>query len=280
VYLKIAEEIRRLLLMGLEPPKRTVLPIPGGSFLTMPAADDRFALCKLVTVEPERTPSVFAELWVKDLRTGRVHHLEAEELTQKRTAALSLLAALTLAPEREGALLLVGAGRQAEAHLEAFCEGLTIRRVYVRGRGLERARRLLEKARGMGLSAELWEGETVPGEVRFVVTATTSPTPVLPERLPTPLFISAVGSFRPWEREVPEGVMKRAAVFCDTPDALQEAGELQGLEGVLPLREALLEPPRAELVVFKSVGHALFDLAAVRALAESLFPGLGEGSLT
>jgi ornithine cyclodeaminase len=265
VYLKIAQEIRRLLLMGLEAPRRLVLSIPGGSFLAMPAADDRFALCKLVTVEPGKTPSVFAELWVKDLATGEVHHLEAEDLTAKRTAALSLLAAQTLAPVKEGALLLVGAGRQAEAHLEAFREGLALTRVWVRGRGQKRALRLLEKARALGLEAALWEEEEVPPEVRFVVTATTSPTPVLPEALPTPLFISAVGSFRPGEREVPEGVMRRAAVFCDTPDALQEAGELQGLEGVTPLREALLRPPRAELVVFKSVGHALFDLAAVRA---------------
>ena len=250
--------------MDLEAPRRTLLPIPGGSFLVMPIADERFALCKLVTVEPGKTPSVFAELWVKDLRTGKVHHLEAEELTRQRTAALSLLAALVLAPKREGALLLVGAGRQAEAHLEAFHEGFGINQVYVRGRSPERAFRLLEKARGMGLKAELWEGEEVPAEVRFIVTATTSPTPVLPERLPSPLFISAVGSFRPLEREIPEGVMKRAVVYCDTQDALQEAGELQGLEGIRSLREAVLEPLRAELVVFKSVGHALFDLAAVR----------------
>lgn len=266
-YLELSEAIRQVLLGEAVAPRRQVLPIPGGSFLVMPAADSEWAVCKLVTVEPGRTPAVRAEVWARRLATGEVFRLPGEEITRRRTAALSLLAAHLLAPRREGALLLVGPGAQGEAHLEAFAEAFPLTRVLVRGRGKERVEALLERARGMGLAAEAWAGEEVPGDVAFVVTATPSPTPVLPGRLPEGVFLAAVGSFRPDMREVPESLVREAALYCDTEDALLEAGELQGVgRPVVTLREALLgRRSEGRFVLFKSVGHALFDLAAVRA---------------
>ncbi|WP_096410835.1 ornithine cyclodeaminase [Thermus thermophilus] len=266
-YLALAEAIKGVLLRGAEAPRRQVLPIPGGQFLVMPAADQDLALCKLVTVEPGKTPSVQAEVWVRRLKDGQVFHLPGEELTKRRTAALSLLAARELATRREGALLVVGPGVQGEAHLEAFAEGFPLTRVLVRGRGRERVEAFLAKARSLGLPAEEWKGEAVPEDVAFLVTATPSPTPVLPERVPEGVFLAAVGSFRPGMREVPEALVREAALYCDTEDALLEAGELQGVDRpVVPLREALLgRRSEGRFVLFKSVGHALFDLAAARA---------------
>ncbi|WP_448569112.1 ornithine cyclodeaminase [Thermus sp.] len=266
-YLSLAEAIRGVLLRGGVAPRRQVLPIPGGEFLVMPAADGEVAVCKLVTVEAHREPRVQAEVWARRLSTGEVFHLPGEEITKRRTAALSLLAAQVLAPRKEGALLIVGPGAQGEAHLEAFHEAFPLSRVYVRGRGRERVEALLRKAKGMGLEAVEWTGEEVPEDVAFLVTATNSPTPVLPESLPPGVFLSAVGSYRPHMREVPEALVARAALYVDTEDALLEAGELQGIEKpAVPLREALLgRRAEGELVLFKSVGHALFDLAAARA---------------
>lgn len=267
-YLALAEAIRKVLLRGGAAPKRQVLPLPQGQFLVMPAADQEVALCKLVTVEAHRQPSVQAEVWAKRLDTGEVFHFPGEEITKRRTAALSLLAARLLAPRQEGALLLVGPGVQGEAHLEAFAEGFRLTRVFVRGRGRERLEALMRKAQDMGLPAEEWPGEEVPEEVAFAVTATPSALPVLPERVPEGTFIAAIGSFRPNMREVPRALVERAAVYCDTEDALLEAGELQGLsKPAVTLREALLgKRAEGDPVLFKSVGHALFDLAAVRHL--------------
>ncbi|MGC8967111.1 MAG: ornithine cyclodeaminase [Thermus sp.] len=266
-YRELAGAIREVLLRGAVAPRRQVLPIPGGSFLVMPAADQEVVLCKLVTVEPQKGPAVQAEVWARRLSDGKVFHLPGEELTRRRTAALSLLAAETLALRREGALLVVGPGAVGEAHLEAFREGFPLTRVLVRGRGRERVEAFLAKARALGLPAEEWRGEGVPEDVAFVVTATPSPTPVLPERVPEGVFLAAVGSFRPEMREVPEALVREAALYCDTEDALLEAGELQGVERpVVSLREALLgRRSEGRFVLFKSVGHALFDLAAVRA---------------
>ncbi|GAA6755439.1 hypothetical protein Thermus77420_09150 [Thermus thalpophilus] len=266
-YRELAEAIRRVLLEGGVAPKRQVLPLSKGQFLVMPAADHEVAVCKLVVVEPERTPMVQAEVWARRLATGEVFHLPGEELTQRRTAALSLLAATLLAPRREGALLVVGPGAQGLAHLEAFAEAFPLTRVLVRGRGRERVLAFLERARALGLAAEEWTGAEVPEDVAFLVTATPSPTPVLPPKVPDGVFLAAVGSYRPEMREVPEALLAQAALYCDTEDALLEAGELQGVaRPVIPLREALLgRRGEGRFVLFKSVGHALFDLAAAKA---------------
>ncbi|MFX7194118.1 hypothetical protein ABTI46_20090, partial [Acinetobacter baumannii] len=53
-YLALSKAIERVLLRKAEVPRRQVLPIPGGRFLVMPAADQEVALCKLVTVEASR----------------------------------------------------------------------------------------------------------------------------------------------------------------------------------------------------------------------------------
>lgn len=267
-YRRVAEAIRAALLKGVDAPRRTVLPVPGGRFLVMPAADDRVAIAKLVVVRPGGEPSVRAELWAHDLQTGEAHRLPAEELTVRRTAALSLLAAWSLAPRKRGSLLLLGAGRQARGHLEAFHEGLTLTRVLVKGRSPERVEALLEAARALGLPAEPFSGR-YPEDLAFVVTATTSPTPVVGDDLPEGVFVAAVGSYTPEARELPEALLARAEwVVADTADALAEAGELVGLPRgrVRLLAEVLREPPRPRgPVVFKSTGHAVFDLAAVRA---------------
>lgn len=176
-YLALAEAIRKVLLRGAAAPKRQVIPLPQGQFLVMPAADPEVALCKLVTVEAHRQPSVQGEVWAKRLDTGEVFHFPGEEITRKRTAALSLLAGKLLAPRQEGALLVVGPGVQGEAHLEAFAEGFRLSRVFVRGRGRERLEALVRKAQGMGLPAEEWRGEEIPKEVASLL-----PPPPVPSR--------------------------------------------------------------------------------------------------
>ena len=267
-YLELAEALREVLASGAHAPRRQVLPVPGGEFLVMSAADDRLALAKLVVVRPEASPSVTAELWAMRLDSGKVFRLPAEELTVRRTAALSLLAARTLAPKKRGALLLVGAGRQAWGHLEAFREGFDLTQVVVKGRGEARLQAFLKRARALGLEARPFGG-SLPEDLAFVVTATTSPVPVVGVDLPEGVFVAAVGSFTPEARELPETVLERAElVVADTEDALMEAGELQGFSRtrVRLLAEVLKDPPRVRgSVVFKSTGHALFDLAAARA---------------
>jgi ornithine cyclodeaminase len=70
--------------------------------------------------------------------------------------------------------------------------------------------------------------------------------------------------------ELPPELVRRSRLFVDTLDGAQaEAGDLiqAGVDWgrVTPLEQALdMERPESGPVIFKSVGHALWDLAAAR----------------
>ena len=284
-YAGLAESIREVALARrseeVQAPPRTALPLPdGGVLLLMPASDGSIAITKLVTVHPENSgrglPTIQGEVVVMEAATGRrLGILDGSVVTARRTAALSLLAARELAPSSEGSLLIVGAGTQGRAHLEAFREGLDTRRAFVTSRTVERAASLAEHAGDLGVETRVAEdpGEALE-EVSLVVTATTSREPVLPEEVPEGIFVAAVGSFEPEAAELPGALISRSTVVVDTLEgAREEAGDLIQAERAgafewnraTPLEDALRAPERpGGTVVFKSVGHALWDLAAAR----------------
>lgn len=256
---------------------RLHLPLAGGGvLLVMPAADEELAITKLVTVHPQNAaqglPSVQAELLVFDARTGRrLLWLDGDSVTARRTAALSLLAAQMLAPKPHGPLLIVGAGVQARSHLDAMAQGLDVRQVYIASRNPEKAAELAAYARSLGVAAQqVTRPEAVLDNATLIVTATTSPDPVLGDGVRADVFIAAVGSFQPDRAELPSELVQRAQLFVDTLEGAQaEAGDLirAGVDWnrVVPIEEAIMRArPTEGPVIFKSVGHALWDLAAAR----------------
>jgi ornithine cyclodeaminase len=109
----------------------------------------------------------------------------------------------------------------------------------------------------------------------MIVTATTSPEPVLPDELPAETFVAAVGSFRPEMAELPPALVASATVVVDNLEgAREEAGDLirASQSGAFGWKDAVTlggaisggRLPAARPVVFESVGHALWDLAAAR----------------
>lgn len=287
-YTALADAIRNAALARrdgtLQAPPRTILPLPGeagGTLLAMSAADNELAVTKLVTVHPENAerglPTIQGEVVVMRTATGeRLGILEGATVTARRTAALSLLAARELAPRPDGPLLIVGTGTQGHAHLEAFREGLGVREVFVVSRTRERAAALAEHARSLGVKAHVAEDPAEALEqASLIVTATTSGEPVLPDEVPERAFVAAVGSFTPEAAEVPASLVARSTVVVDTLEgARAEAGDLLRAEeaGVFqweeatPLEEAVSWPEAPEgPVLFESVGHAAWDLAAAHA---------------
>ena len=117
-------------------------------------------------------------------------------------------------------------------------------------------------------------------EAALIVTATTSAEPVLPAEIPEDAFVAAVGSFRPNMVELPEALIRASTVVADDLEgAREEAGDLIQAERrgalswdeVVPLEAALDAGHPEGPVVFESVGHALWDLAAARlAFADQL----------
>lgn len=258
-------------------PERMRLPLPnGGVLLVMPAADASMAIAKLVTVHPGNPASgraaIQGEVLAMEAATGvRLGLLDGATVTARRTAAVSLLAARHLAPNPFGPLLCVGAGVQAEAHCQAFFEAFGVKTFFISSRSRRRAEGLAERLREFGADARAVDApDAVLAETPLVITATSSRRPVLPDAVRSDAFIAAVGAFTPEMAELPPELVLRAAVYVDTMEgAMSEAGDLIQARidwnRVTPLVRALDGPPPAEgPALFKSVGSALFDLAAAR----------------
>lgn len=280
----LAQEIAALLQdPTVQVPPRLVQPLPGGaSLFVMPAFDARVAITKLITFTPANVGTARAaiqgDVVVFDVATGtRVALLDGPGVTARRTAAVSLLAAQRLAPHTDGPLLIVGAGVQGLAHLEAFAQGLGVREVHIASRRASSAEALAAHARGLGLVARVVaDPDAALAECPLVVTATPAAGVVL-RALPRPdAFIAAVGAFTPQMVELAPELCRHLAtageVVLDTPDAHHEAGDLlqAGVDmgGLRTLADVVGAPQarRHGPVLFKSCGWAGWDLACARAV--------------
>src|SRR4051812_48144415 len=108
-YPKLVRELRALLAdTSVHVPQRIVQPLAGGaSLFVMPAADARVAMTKLITFTPANAGSgratIQGDVVVFDVATGeRKLVLDGPTVTARRTAAVSALAALCLAPAPAG----------------------------------------------------------------------------------------------------------------------------------------------------------------------------------
>jgi len=272
--------------IDVQAPPRVVQPLPGGgSLFVMPALDGRTAITKLITLTPANAgtgrPTIQGDVVVFDVATGqRRLMLDGPTVTARRTAAVSLLAAQRLAPNTKGPMLIVGAGVQGLAHLEAFAEGLGVREFRIASRSAASAQALVHHAHALGFSARMvFDADTALADCPLAVTCTPASAVVL-SALPRPDgFISAVGAFTPAMTELSAALCQyfaaKGTVFVDTADAAHEAGDLlqAGLDvsrfatlGDV-IRQDIKSP--AGPVLFKSCGWAGWDLAAARAALAS-----------
>ncbi len=281
-YPALAREIATLLAdPAVQVPPRLVQPLPGGgSLFVMPAHDARVAITKLISYTPANAgtgrPAIQGDVVVFDIRTGeRRLVLDGPTVTARRTAAVSLLAAQTLAPNPQGPLLIVGAGVQGRAHLEAFATGLGLRDVKIASRSAASAQALADHARTLGLRTEvIADPNEAVADCSLVVTCTPANGVVLRARPRPDAFITAVGAFTPRMVELaPElcrQIAEQGTVVVDTSDADHEAGDLlqAGLDisSFSTLQDVLLTKKNRSQgpVLFKSCGWAGWDLAAAR----------------
>jgi ornithine cyclodeaminase len=279
----LADEIAALLAQPrpAQVPARIVMPLPaGGSLFCMPATDGQVAMTKLISLTPGNAgtprPTIQGDVVAFDVATGeRRLILDGPTVTARRTAAVSLLAAQRLAPNPEGPLLIVGAGVQGLAHLQAFATGLGVREVQVASRSADSARALVAHAHAMGLLASVVQDvEAAARQCPLIVTCTPARAVVLQEAPRGDAFISAVGAFTPEMVELApqlcQHVLQQGHVVVDTADALHEAGDLlqAGIDvAALPTLEQVVRGPwpRPQApVLFKCCGWGGWDLAATR----------------
>jgi 1-piperideine-2-carboxylate/1-pyrroline-2-carboxylate reductase [NAD(P)H] len=282
-YPALVAQLRAVLAdASVQVPERLVQPLPGGaSLFVMPALDGRIAIAKLITFTPANAgtdrPAIQGDVVVFDVASGqRVLVLDGPTVTARRTAAVSLLAAQSLAADTSGPLMILGAGAQGRAHLEAFAEGLPLRQVFVASRSAASAMVLAAHAKDLGLKASVvLDPNEALADCAMVVTCTPANGVALKALPKHDVFIAAVGAFTPRMVELGPELCRycaeKGSVVVDTPEAVHEAGDLlqAGLDvGSFPtLREILLKSsstrPRGP-VLFKSCGWGGWDLAAAR----------------
>ena len=256
-----------------------------GTVLLMPAWRQGGRLgVKTVTIFPGNSalglPSVHAIYTLFDAHTGvPLAVLDGSELTARRTAAASALAAQFLARDDARHLLLVGAGRVASlvpAAMRSVRPGL--REVTVWARQAKAALGLVQQLQSQGFNARSASDlEPAVRQADIVSCATLSNQALVQgEWLRPGAHLDLIGGFTPSMREADGRCLARSRVYVDTEEALLKAGDLlqaiaeghfkaeavQGTLAQLCLGQVMGRQSHDEITLFKSVGTALEDLAA------------------
>jgi ornithine cyclodeaminase len=278
--------LRAMFVSGCEvPPRHTHHLGDAGTMLLMPAWQPGGLMgVKTVNIFPGNgalgLPGVHAGYALFDAGTGQpLATLDGSELTARRTAAASALAASFLARQDASHLLVVGAGRVGSLVCEALRAvrpGITTVSVWNRHRAPALA--LVEQLRAQGLDAEVAPDlQAATAGAHIISCATLSTEPLVRGEWLTPgTHLDLIGSFTPAMRECDGLCFARGRVFVDTEEALAKSGDVlqavsEGHFDPARTRATLAQLCRGahagrggpdEITVFKSVGTALEDLAA------------------
>jgi ornithine cyclodeaminase len=247
---------------------------------------------KAVTVMPgnaARTPPKPSVLGVYLLLSGETGEplalIDGAELTLRRTAAASALAASWLARGDAARLAMLGAGALAPHLIEAHMSVRPITEIAVWNRTPGRAVELAGSLARRGIAAAaIRDREQAVRDADVISCATISSEPLVHGAWLSPgAHVDLVGAFRPALRESDDEVMRRGRVFVDTRQgALAEAGDIvqaiaagaMTADDIVADLTQLARGDKAgrgsydQITVFKSVGHALEDLAAARLVLE------------
>jgi len=262
--------------------------IPGeadGTLLLMPAwRPGKFIGVKAVTVVPGNSarslPAISGTYMLSSGETGQLLAImDGSELTARRTAAASALAASYLARSDAKKLLIVGAGKLSLNLIEAHCSVRPISSVTVWARRPEQAQEIVLKAQKIGLKADVvLDLEEAARTADIISCCTLSQVPLVKgDWLSEGTHIDLVGAFKPEMRETDDEAVIKSTVFVDT----YEGARAEGGDIVQPFNSgAITENHIAadlfdlcrkkhsgrtsdnEITLFKSVGAALEDLAA------------------
>ncbi|MEC7302532.1 MAG: ornithine cyclodeaminase family protein [Pseudomonadota bacterium] len=293
----LVEAIRDAFKGGIESPAKHqhYVEVPGepeGKIMMMPAWRSGDYVCvKLVNMFPGNAdrgmPAVSGIVILFDGRTGEVlAQVDGGEVTARRTAAASALAADYLARKDSATHLVVGTGRVAWNLIFAHCAVRSLEKTFIWGRNYDKARAMAADATKLGANVEAVEDvEAATRGSDIISCATFSADPIVfGDWLQEGAHLDLVGSYRPELRETDDTSIRRATVFCDTlGGAPKAAGDLTQpiASGVLKFKElhdlyALVggsHPGRTsddEITMFKSVGASLEDFAAAVLIYEQV----------
>jgi ornithine cyclodeaminase len=281
--------LEAMFIAGCETPLRhthkiDVADSPAGTVLIMPAwQPGRLLGIKTVNIfsgnAARGLPGLYSTYVLYDAATGRpLAQIDGNEITSRRTAAASALAARYLAREDACRLLVVGSGRVAQLLPEAYSAVRPLTSVAVWSRRPETAQALARQWCDAGIDAiATTDLAAAAARADIVSCATLATEPVVNgEWLRPGTHLDLIGSFAPHMREADDACFAGSRLYVDTSEALQKSGDLLGpmsrgvfeasdVRGTLEALcrgEASGRRSASERTVFKSVGTALEDLAA------------------
>ena len=284
-YKSIVEALRDGFKADIETPVRHHHEISNVStLLLMPAWSKAWAGLKTVVVKTDNAamnlPTVQASYLLIDNATGAaVALLDGTELTRRRTAAASALAADYLARPDASNLVIVGAGALGAHFVKAHAAVRDIKKVCIYNRTIGKAEKLSVELKREGVDAvAVSDLEKAVRQADIVSCVTTSTVPVVKgEWLKPGTHVDLAGAFKPAMRETDGDVVAKSRVFVDTRHGAEaEAGDLlqardEGKFDFKNIQADLHELCRgtvkgrktaAEITLFKSCGSAVEDLAA------------------
>lgn len=255
------------------------------TLLLMPAWNPgKEAGVKIVTVNPKNErfdlPSVQGVYIYMDALTGTLKAiLEAKSLTVKRTAATSALASSFLSKKDASTLLMIGTGALSTNLIKAHAGVRPIKEVFVWGRNFDKAQLICEKLKNEAFTIKAIKTiEEKISDVDIVSCATLSKTPLVHgENIKPGQHIDLVGAYKDDMREADDALIQKSFIYIDSYEGgLRESGDIaiplaKGLINKNDIKADLFELCQLkkngrkndrEITVFKSVGHALEDLAA------------------
>jgi ornithine cyclodeaminase len=254
-----------------------------GTVLIMPAWRGDYMGIKTVNIFPGNAargrPGLYSTYILYSAATGEpLAQMDGNEITSRRTAAASALAARHLARCDARRLVVAGSGRVASLIPEAYRTVLPIEDVTIWSRHPEAASRLAGQLSLAGCtvraSADLAQAVRMAD---IVSCATLATAPIIRgEWLAPGSHLDLIGGFTPAMREADDACFSGSRLYVDTVEALQKSGDLLGpmsrgvfsredvagtLESICRTQAGRREGEHVR-TVFKSVGTALEDLAA------------------
>ena len=263
------------------------------SLLLMPAWKQEESIgIKIVSVFPENTANnlsaVHANYILMSAKDGIPKAvMDGSELTLRRTACASALAADYLAKDHTKTLLMVGTGNLAPHLIRAHMKVRDYSKVLVWGRRKEKAEQLVSSLKDLDIEILSIENIEKACSLADVISCATlsKDALILGEWLKPGHHLDLVGAFTPEMREVNNEAIVKSRVVVDTyKGALSESGELikaikdgdineshilSDMRELILLKKNIREDEN-NITLFKSVGTALEDLAAAELVIEKI----------
>jgi alanine dehydrogenase len=241
-----------------------------------------------------RLPTIQGVIVLYDADNGRtLAVLDSMEITIKRTAAATAVAAKYLARQNSSVATICGCGEQARAQLRALCLILSLRKVYAFDIDSSASLRLAAQL-SRELPIDIEAIRSLPGAIRSsdVVVTCTPATEffVHKEDVAPGTFIAAVGADDSQKNEIDPVLLASARVVADSLQQVCSIGDthhaiakglMQKEDVHAELAEVVagMKPGRisdSEIIIFDSTGIAIEDAAAaVIVFEKALTAGLG-----